>query len=113
MTMSRRADLAGAENPANPDTTHLCENHGYRTYLNKGNGTFAYKNLGADVNVIAAAYSDVWDGIQTPPLPQRRRQARPRGHRHPQLHRLRLAALPDADRQGVQERLDPGPPALR
>ena len=43
-------DLANAYNPANLDTSHLCEYHGYRTYLNKGNGTFAYKNLGADVN---------------------------------------------------------------
>jgi hypothetical protein len=43
-------DLAGADNPANLDTSHLCEYHGYRTYLNNGNGTFHYKNLGADVN---------------------------------------------------------------
>ena len=43
-------DLASAYNPANLDTSHLCEYHGYRTYLNKGNGTFGYKNLGADVN---------------------------------------------------------------
>ncbi len=43
-------ELANADNAANLDTTHLCEYHGYRTYLNKGNGTFAYKSLGADVN---------------------------------------------------------------
>jgi FG-GAP-like repeat len=33
-------DLANAYNPANLDTSHLCEYHGYRTYLNKRNGTF-------------------------------------------------------------------------
>ncbi len=43
-------DLANAYNPANLDTSHLCEYHGYRTYLNQGNGTLRYKNLGADVN---------------------------------------------------------------
>ena len=43
-------DLANAYNPANLDSSHLCEYHGYRTYLNNGNGTFAYKNLGAEVN---------------------------------------------------------------
>jgi hypothetical protein len=43
-------DLANAHSRANLDTAHLCEYHGYRTYLSKGNGTFAYKKLGADVN---------------------------------------------------------------
>lgn len=43
-------DLADAYNPANLDTSHLCQDHRYRTYLNNGNGTFKYKNLGADVN---------------------------------------------------------------
>ena len=42
--------LANAYNPANLDTSHLCEYHGYRTYVNKGNGMFGYKNVGADVN---------------------------------------------------------------
>lgn len=43
-------DLANASDPANLDTANLCEYHGYRTYLNRGGGTFAYKDLGADVN---------------------------------------------------------------
>lgn len=43
-------DLADASDPANLDTSHLCEDHRYRTYLNNGDGTFTYKDLGADVN---------------------------------------------------------------
>lgn len=43
-------DLADAYNPSNLDTAHLCDDHGYRTYLNSGNGGFSYKNIGADVN---------------------------------------------------------------
>ncbi len=36
--------------PANLDTSQLCEDHRYRTYVNNGNGTFTYSDLGADVN---------------------------------------------------------------
>jgi hypothetical protein len=43
-------DLADAYDPSNVDTSHLCEDHRYRTYLNNGDGTFSYKNVGADVN---------------------------------------------------------------
>jgi hypothetical protein len=43
-------DLADSYNPANLDTSHLCEDHRYRTYVNNGDGTFSYRNVGADVN---------------------------------------------------------------
>ncbi len=50
LSLRNPRDLGNAYNPANLDPSDLCEYHGYRTYLNNGNGTFAYKNLGADVD---------------------------------------------------------------
>jgi hypothetical protein len=50
LALNNPRDLAHAYDPANLDTTHLCEDHRYRTYLDNGNGTFGYQDLGADVN---------------------------------------------------------------
>jgi hypothetical protein len=50
LALKNPRDLAGAYDPANLDTSNLCEDHRYRTYVNNGNGTFSYKDLSADVN---------------------------------------------------------------
>jgi VCBS repeat protein/uncharacterized protein DUF11/ASPIC/UnbV protein len=39
-------DLAAAHNPANIETAGLCQDAGFRTALNDGNGTFSYKPMG-------------------------------------------------------------------
>jgi hypothetical protein len=43
-------DLNEADFPTNISTEHLCQDNGYRTYVNNGNGTFSYKNLGVEAD---------------------------------------------------------------
>lgn len=50
LALKNPRDLADAYNPANLDLSNLPQDHRYRTYLNNGDGTFSYQDLGADVN---------------------------------------------------------------
>ncbi len=43
-------DLSESDFPTNLSNEHLCQDNGYRTYINNGNGTFSYKNLGAEAD---------------------------------------------------------------
>jgi len=66
LALKNPRDLAHADDPANLDASGLPQDHRYRSYRSRGDGTFAYQDLGADAlgNTRSALFADFnGDGV--------------------------------------------------